>query len=159
MATVSPIRAASPAKSPPTSSARRSASANRSRTEASAIAQPSAELPAKSCSMASVVGSPPSVPSTAPWSAATSLLPTDRSARCSSRSGFTPGLSRRNSFMIVRSPNTTDVLDCSAPITRPSPGGASVAPASGTNRTAPIVRPARTASSSQAEAVWSHRAS
>ena len=61
--------------------------------------------------------------------------------------------------MMVCSPNTTDVLDCSAPITRPSPGAASVAPASATNRTSPIVRPARTASSSQADAVWSHRAS
>ena len=33
------------------------------------------------------------------------------------------------------------------------------APGSGTNRTSPIVRPARIASSSQAVAVWSHRAS
>ena len=61
--------------------------------------------------------------------------------------------------MMVFSPNTTEVLDCSAPITRPRPGGASTAPGSGTNRTSPIVRPARTSSSSQAVAVWSHRAS
>ena len=51
-ATVSPSRDASAAKSPPTSSARRSPSASRSRTLAWAIAQPSAEFAAKSCSMA-----------------------------------------------------------------------------------------------------------
>ena len=113
-------REASPAKSPPTSSARRSASASRSRTLARAMDQPSAELAAKSCSIASVNGSPSNVPSTAPCSAATSSLSTDRSARCTSRSGLRPGSTRRNSLRIERSPHDTEVFDCSTPSTRPA---------------------------------------
>ena len=37
-------------------------------------------------------------------------LPTARSARCSSRSGFTPGNTRRNSLRMDCSPQDTEVL-------------------------------------------------
>ena len=68
------------------------------------------------CTIASVAGSPPSTwYSSAPATCGVLAKPA-RSPRYrpSSRSGFIPSSTRRNSFMIRLWPNTTDVLLCSA---------------------------------------------
>ena len=68
------------------------------------------------CTIASVAGSPPSTwYSSAPATGGVLAKPA-RSPRYrpSSRSGFIPSSTRRNSFMIRLWPNTTDVLLCSA---------------------------------------------
>lgn len=117
-ATASPSRYDSPWKSPPTSSARISASANRSRAEAVAMAQPSAEFAAYSVTMPSEQGPAPSAAWNEPSSRATCGLPARPSTRLSSMSGLMPQVTRRNSLRIASSSKITLVLLCSASKTR-----------------------------------------
>ena len=140
-ATAAPIRCDSPAKSVPTSSARRSASSSRSRTLPSAIDQPSAELAAKSCTIARVVRTPPISASIHARTGATDRQPASPSARCSSTSGLTPGVIRRNSLSSNCSPSTTEVLDCSALSARPRRPSSMTVPGTVCNSTGPYTCP------------------
>ena len=90
----------------------------RSRTLAVARTQPSVALVRYSCSIAREVGVPPITAAAEPSRAATFLAPSRLSAPCTSMSGLMPGCSRRNTFRIAVSPNTSEVLDCSPDITR-----------------------------------------
>ena len=109
--------AASPAKSPPTSSACRSASANRSRTLASARSQPSLAVRRNSWSIAEVDAAPPSSvgqrPSIQPRAARCARTPASVSASWISMSGLSPGLILRNTLRSESSPKATEELDCS----------------------------------------------
>ena len=104
-ATASPSRNDSEAKSPPTSSARRSPSLIRSRTLEVAIAQPSALLAKNSVSSAEggllAVDRPDEL---AHRPAAMCVEPTACSARWISASGFGPGSNRRNIFRMAECP-------------------------------------------------------
>ena len=80
--------------------------------------------------------------------------PSSASAAATSRSGFGPGATRRNTLKMADSPNTRLVLLCSPVSTRLSrPPGAAVAqdrsaPGIRQNRSVPMVRSATIASSS-----------
>ncbi len=115
--TASPRRWASPAKSPPTSSAKRSASAKRLRTLVSASSQPSLAVRRNCCSIASWNFSPAepveTSASTQPYSAATLSDPARVSTSWTSMSGFLPGVIRRKILSSASSPKATDELLCS----------------------------------------------
>ena len=142
-ATVSPSREASPAKSPPTSSARRSRLgeqvADAGQGHRPAVGGVARRSPAASPAWPARRAS---VPSIAPCSAATSSLPTERSARCSSRSGLTPGrhpAEQLEDGLLAAGHRGVGLLDARAP--GPAARSAISAPGSGTNRTSPTVRP------------------
>ena len=112
----SPSRVDSPAKSPPESWACTSGSANSERTLASARSQPSLAVRRNCCSIASC--STPLRPPGRRRRASRRARRRDRSRpgsapRAPSMSGFTPGVTLRNTFISASSPKATEELDCS----------------------------------------------
>ena len=88
--------------------------AYRSRTLVAASVQPSVAVRRYSDRIASVVVTPSMSVSIEPYGSATCGDPSRDSAEVTSRSGFGPGETRRNTFRIDCSPNTRLVLLCSA---------------------------------------------
>ena len=103
------------------------------------MSQPSVEPAANSVTMPSAYGSPSRVVSKEPSRVATWGLLARASSRFSSMSGLMPGVTRRKTLKIATSENTTLVLLCSAPITRPSTSSGNSAPGSLTKRSGPTV--------------------
>src|ERR1035441_9851660 len=150
-AVAAPSRSASPAKSPPTSLAGAPWVASGSRPLAGASARPSEAARRYLDKMASTVVAPSILVSTQPYGSAMCVEPSWASARDTSRSGFGPGVARRNTFKMADSPNTRLVLLCSPVSTRlsippsspepPEPQRIS-APGTRQNRSVPTVRSA-----------------
>ena len=144
-----PSRSASPAKSPPASAARVPSSvAYRSRTLVAASDQPSEAARRYRDKMASTVVAPSILVSTQPNGSAMCDEPSWASAEATSRSGFGPGVTRRNTLKMADSPNTRLVLLCSPVSTRLSRPASISAPGTRQNRSMPTLRSSTIASSS-----------
>ena len=106
--------------------------------------------------MARIVVAPSMRVSAQPYGSAMCVEPSSASAAATSRSGFGPGATRRNTLKMADSPNTRLVLLCSPVRTRLSrPPGAPVAPPVAHDRSAPGSWPKRSAPTARSATIAS----